>query len=482
MNRVFLAAAVLGALPLICRAEERVVRLKIRPMPAPKPALQYLLLPEVRELTPGNPAQWYMRCFAEQRLFFFGKQGVAERGRYLSMSLVELREAKVHRYGGSALEQADWAARLNALDWQVLERVQEDGLNLQLPELGPLRILAKALKARFRIEVARGQFEDAVRTAKTMFALARHLGESAAPAANQTGLFVAHLALDTLEEMVQQPGCPNLYWALTDLPCPLVDLRKGFQGNRSLTAKELQPLREDAVMTAEELEKVVSRLSGAMGYTRMKAGQPLHNLEAGLATRTKDAERVRAIRDRLLQSHRTALANRMRDRGSARDFFNRLLDMSSAKELIQQFPTLQVILLDAKREFEIQSDERMKLLALAPWQIDKLGGEELERSDDCLLADFLPPVVQARREQARLQQRIALLRHIEALRLHAAEHEGKPPEKLADLAVPLPDDPFTGKPFVYRVEAATAYLNGNPPRGEEKNAAYNIRYEATLQK
>ena len=32
---------------------------------------------------------------------------------------------------------------------------------------------------------------------------------------------------------MQQPKCPNLYWALTDLPSPLVDLRKGVQGEQT---------------------------------------------------------------------------------------------------------------------------------------------------------------------------------------------------------------------------------------------------------
>ena len=49
---------------------------------------------------------------------------------------------------------------------------------------------------------------------------------------------------DTLEEMIQQPGCPNLYWALTDLPSPLVDLRKGLQGNRALVAADLGAVPE----------------------------------------------------------------------------------------------------------------------------------------------------------------------------------------------------------------------------------------------
>jgi hypothetical protein len=300
MNRIFLTALALTALPLATRAGDSIVRLKVRPMPAPKPVLQYLLLPEVREMNPGNPAQWYLRCFAEQRNFFFSKESVEARTRYLSMPLAELERATVmqRQYGGAALTQADWAARLDALDWQVTERVHTDGLALRQPELGPLRTLATALKVRFRIEVAGRRFDQAVRTAKTMFALARHLGENPTHSANQVGLFVAHLALDVLEEMVQQPGCPNLYWALTDLPTPLVDLRKGFQGERSLLGTEFHSLRADAVMSEEELEKVVSRLSGIIGFARMQAGLPPHKLQAELIARTKSAEKVRIIRDR----------------------------------------------------------------------------------------------------------------------------------------------------------------------------------------
>ncbi|MHB1424012.1 MAG: sigma factor-like helix-turn-helix DNA-binding protein [Gemmataceae bacterium] len=43
---------------------------------------------------------------------------------------------------------------------------------------------------------------------------------------------------------------------------------------------------------------------------------------------------------------------------------------------IRRDSPLQVILLDEKREFEIQSDERRKLLGLTLWQIDRLGGED----------------------------------------------------------------------------------------------------------
>src|SRR5690348_13497650 len=141
MIRVLLAAVIVAALSPICYAGETTVRLNVQPMAAPKPALKYLLLPELRELTPGNPAQWYLRSFQEQRIFFFSKEATADRARYLSMPLAELPAKKLRNYGGNALAQADWAARLDALDWQMVRHVQTDGLDLLLPELAPLRIL-----------------------------------------------------------------------------------------------------------------------------------------------------------------------------------------------------------------------------------------------------------------------------------------------------------------------------------------------------
>jgi hypothetical protein len=458
MNRVLLAAVALAALPLGAPADEPAVRLNVRPMPAPKPALKYQLLPEVRELNPGNPAQNYLKCFMEQQNFFYGKGAVAERASYLSMPLAELPADKLRDYGGNALKQADWAARLDTPDWQLLQRVQSDGLDLLLPEVGSLRVLAAALQVRFRAQVAGRHFDDAVHTAKTMFALARHLGEYPAEAANLVGLSVADQTFDTLEEMVQQPGCPNLYWALTDLPCPLVDLRKGLQGNRTLVTVDLRLLRDDAPLTEAEVEKVLSRLSGVMSFARQQAGEAPRSLRAGLQARVKDAARVRAAR-------------------------SRLVEVGCKEDVVRKFLPVQVILLDEKRAYEVRRDEGMKLLGLAPWQIDALAdGAEAGSGADGLFADLLVDMVKVRRAQGRLEQRVAVLQHVEALRLYAAAHDGKLPEKLADLPVPLPDDPFTGKPFVYKVEAATAHLRGSPPRGEETNPGYNVRYQLTVQK
>ena len=54
-----------------------------------------------------------------------------------------------------------------------------------------------------------------------MFAISRHMSEHPTLIADLVGIATANLAIGALEEMFEQPGCPNLYWALTNLPVPL---------------------------------------------------------------------------------------------------------------------------------------------------------------------------------------------------------------------------------------------------------------------
>ena len=154
MIRLVLLAVTLAAFPPDSSRGEETVHLTVRPMSAPKPALKFQLLPEVRELNPGNAAQNYLKCFMEQRYFFFTKESAADRARYQTMPLAELPTETLSNYGGGALRQADWAARLDSLDWQTSDRIQTGGMEVLPAELGPLQLLAAALHVRFRGEVA----------------------------------------------------------------------------------------------------------------------------------------------------------------------------------------------------------------------------------------------------------------------------------------------------------------------------------------
>jgi hypothetical protein len=345
--RTLLAAVALALLGLPCRADETtstsetLIRLSVPPAPAPRPALRYQLLPELKEMNPGNPCYNYLRCFMEQQKFFFDKEAFERRQKLLAMPIKELPAQELQDYGRVALSQADWAARLDAPDWQMLLKVKTDGVGLLLPDLSNLRTLADPLKVRFRAEIALGRFDAATRTAQTMFALSRHLGQHPTLVGNLVGFAIATVAIGPLEEMLEQPGCPNLYWALTSLPSPLVAIDKGMEGERLLTSPGFHDLDDHAPMSQEKLKTF-----------------------------------------------------------------------------------------------------------LAYW--------------DIFLGDGAPP----KPGESRMR----------------AWHNGALPAKLSEIALPLPDDPITGKPFRYELIGNTAHLRGSPPPGEDKDPIANVHYAVTLQK
>jgi hypothetical protein len=438
--RMLLSCTLLALFPLPCRAEqtvtstETVIRLTVQPMAAPKPALRYLLLPELKEMNPGNPIPNYLKCTLDQDA-----------------------SAETENISKAALLQVDRAARLDKPDWQILLKIKTDGIDLQIPGVPKLRALVAALQIRIREEIAQGRFDDALRTSKTMFAMSRHMSEHPSIIGDLVGHAFAFLAIGPLEEMLEQPGCPNLYWALTTLPNPLVPLDKGMEGERVMILSEFRDLDDTAPMSKEQLKKFLAHLDKLIGLIGVGKKGEKPTPKAWLTARNRDEALVRAAR-------------------------NRLVELGLPEERLLRFPADQVILLDEKREYEARRDDVMKLMNLPAWEIEALLGQTKKAREPALFDMLIPVLEKLRLAQGRLEQRIALLRHVEALRLHAAAHDGKWPEKLSDVAVPLPVDPFTGKPFLYTVEGAVAHLRGSPPAIYKKWPFFNIHYELAIQK
>ncbi len=460
MTSALPVCAALLALPLAARAagpNETVIRMTVRPAAAPKPALKYQLLPELREMSPGNPIQAYYKCFAEQHNFWRTKELVEKREQWQTIPLRDLPLEEIRKYGfvRGPLRYADWAARLDTPDWQLLLEAKREGPVLLLPDIQQLRELAGALKVRFRLEVAERRFDEALVTAKTMLALSRHLGEHPTLIGELVGVAVGSLALGPLDEMIQQPGCPNLFWALTDLPRPFIDLRKGVQGDRMMMEEVFAPVDEQAPMSEAQVRQAVDRLRRLVTFAQVKA-----DVSEWLRAMSQDEERVRAARKRLVAAW-------------------------LAEDKVKQFPAPQVILLEEKLEFSVHRDESRKAMDLPYWQAAPILSAVSPRNvrPDAPLR-WLEGIgyLKVKQAQARLDQRLGLLRCVEALRLYAAGHDGKLPAKFDDVKLPLPVDAVTGKPFVYELKGDTGALRGTPPKGQEKVAAYNVRYEVTVVK
>ena len=79
----------------------------------------------------------------------------------------------------------------------------------------------------------------------------------------------------------------------------------------------------------------------------------------------------------------------------------------------------------------------------------------------------------------RLDRNVAALQCIEALRFYASAHDGKFPNDLRDITqVPVPDDPVTQKPLIYRRNDSKAILEAPAEKGQADK--YTIRYELSL--
>ena len=77
---------------------------------------------------------------------------------------------------------------------------------------------------------------------------------------------------------------------------------------------------------------------------------------------------------------------------------------------------------------------------------------------------LLPAIGKVQGAQTRIDRKVAAMRVIEALRLHAAANGGRLPDKLSDIKlVPIPNDPGTEKPFDYQRDGDTATLMSRIP-------------------
>jgi hypothetical protein len=178
------------------------------------------------------------------------------------------------------------------------------------------------------------------------------------------------------------------------------------------------------------------------------------------------------------------LEKRAQDEALVKEARQRLIKDGLPRDRVARFPALQAVLLDIKSQARMYREDQIKWMML-PYPQAQKALTSLDRHSPFAgtpvedLVTFRGLVVL--RAQTRLQQRLAMLRHVEAIRLYAAAHEGKLPAHLNEIEVPLPDDPFTGKPFHYDVEGETATLRGTPPAGMEKAAPYNIIYQSAIQ-
>ena len=144
-------------------------------------------------------------------------------------------------------------------------------------------------------------------------------------------------------------------------------------------------------------------------------------------------------------------------------------------------PPAQLGLLDDIYAFEDLRDDLFRWYNLPHWQaIPGMAAADKSiagRKDIYVLGPlFAPALFKVKGAETRLAQRVALLRAVEAVRLHVGK-TGELPATLAATELPEPIDPVTGKSFSYTVKDGVATLHGENPRGKDERfvVEYTIR-------
>jgi hypothetical protein len=446
--------------------------LTLSPQLEPRPALKYRLFPLASERKDGNAVPIYLRLNFEQsdaaRRYW---TDTPVKWNTMPIDKIPLKEAKefLNIYK-NFLRQFELGARRKTADWNYTLD-QGSVRDILLPDVQTMRGYVPMMVLKVRVELAEGDYAATAHCLETGFAYSQHVGNGPFLINSLVGIACANQFTDCLFDFVQQPDVPNLYWSLTALPRPLIDMRDALDMEYRFLDMQFPDLADlDRPRSPEQWDAVLvkvraeyQRIAGA--EQRLPEGRWLEPL-AGTAAADS--------------------ASKSPDLLAARKYLTEHKKLASEK--VDAMPPAQVLLLymvDSYNEFR---DDTFKATYLPYPGARRVFAEEEARrkaapdTERNRFADALvPSISKIQRSQARLDRKIATLRVIEALRMHAAAHAGALPDKLSEVTiVPIPDDPGTGKPFEYQRDSDAATLMSRVP--EEKLWETGLRYRLVMKK
>jgi hypothetical protein len=445
----------------------KTVKITLHPMAEPRPALKYKLLPAFIDLKPGNAAVFYNKLTAESLNLFIGENDMwYKAGDWTDAPLSELRDEKVRSVilGWTwKINEIKRASQCEYCDWQV--PIREDGIGTLLSDLQQTRSYARLLAPYARLQIAEGKYDEAIQTLQAGYVLGRYAANGPTLVHSLVGCTIVSMMSEQVMELIQQPDAPNLYWALTDLPRPIIDFRSGTDAEYDCLLLNFPDLRN-----LETKELAPDQWRVLFQQTMAKVGNLPND-----STKNKFIPMVLTA-SLLIDGY-----------PRAKTF---LIERGWPADKVEDMPVCKALLIAELRQYEEIQDELFKWMYLPyPEAIAGMkkayakmteffrGGQEIMP----LASLLLPAISAAKVAEARTERTVAILRVLEAIRLYGAAHGGQLPEKLSDITeVPIPIDPINGTAFIYhRIEDA-AILEAPAPSGLDLHF-YWLRYEIHLE-
>lgn len=483
VGRLFsLACAICVAMLEESPAQEagpQVVKLVLHAAAIPSPALKYRLTPDAWERKPGNAAQFYYRA-----LLMLRTGDTRERNdlatkwsdKWYREPLTEESRAALKQWVGTFSSSAYGQLRTAVyreqcdFDFNIDSLRGTDAIAFLLPEMQDMREIARHLQGKARLEIDASDFPAALESMRMGYQLSRDVSKEALIINGLVGIASASLMNVEAERWIGAKDAPNLYWAITALPKPLIDLRPAMEYETRLPLQMFSVIAdaEDAEHSPEEWMRLLRRVILDM-----------RQISGGRGGDEKPANAMEDVASSLMVMQAYPLAKKdLKKRGYS-------------DEQLAAMPVGKIVAVYLKKTNEYVWHEYAKGLYL-----DDLQREAYYDGLDQRLIDegyirggimepipiasmLLPALGSATKAQVRLERDLAALRTLEAIRAHLAE-TGSLPDKLDDIkVVPVPKSPATRELFQYQRDGNTATLEV-PPVQKSQGAAAGKRYELSV--
>jgi hypothetical protein len=339
-----------------------------------------------------------------------------------------------------------------------------------------MRHLANVLAVQARLDIKRGDWKSAQERLQTGYALARHLGRGETLIESLVGIGIAQIMNRVLDDWISEPGSPNLYWALSNLPMPFSDMRRAMSFEREFVYFTLPALKEMRAgrYSVASWQQMVGQATEAGGLMSVVSGGGNPGYPAALGAPSERAQLFAAGAGLLLYPE----AKRY------------LVARGKTAAEVEAMPVAEALGRYFVESWEAVSDDMYKWMGLPPAQA-AAGLEEWQKEFEAAVAAnqinplarmLLPSLSRAVQLNTALDRRIGALRLVEAVRSFAAE-KGKLPEKMEELGLPLPVDPL-GAGYTLRREGEAVVIEAVAWRGAVKppSREMNIRYEVRLRR
>ncbi|HUT46022.1 MAG TPA: hypothetical protein VMX36_07030 [Sedimentisphaerales bacterium] len=175
-------------------------------------------------------------------------------------------EAVLQKYMES-LKLVARAARCKECNWPELKPGETP------PDPSGYRNLNYVIRLWARLETARGGYDGALLAMQTGFGMASHLGQAPISLQVQVAAAVGEVICREVEQFIQGKDSPNLYWAMANLPRPLVGMEKAIEN-------DLENLKDYNFLVRRQSEKILKPAHDRMRMIERRANTHLNALQS----------------------------------------------------------------------------------------------------------------------------------------------------------------------------------------------------------